>query len=1393
MAMFRFGKNFSDKLKKAISPKKAITFSLLLLFLAGAGYTLLKSNYFKADELVATNLPTVEMYEPKIEMIEDPFTGKGIIGAKLIGNVLALGASQMFEKGFEYAISTETGNYRKISFDTGPFSREPSLSGSYRAEFMFSPGSYKIRPYATNSFGTGYNNWIYFEIPSSPVKKIETRPATDISATTATLNGNGEYMGGATYRSTFYNVGFRYGTSKTTTIKTVEPNPFAAETFENIDIYAYANGIIRVPVANLLPNTTYYYQAYGPANDGAEAVGEWQQFTTSPNPVPEVETIMPTNITTSSIRANGNLKDNSSGAVMVSGFQFRFFAQQSEIFSEQTEGVEVPVGEFSKDIKIPDMHPGFDYAVRAFAVGHGTGYGQWIKFKAPMDTSVILTPNSDFQKQLTASTGAENWRMVNDAKTDDDASFVTISNNFATDLYGHIPAELPDNAIIHSVSINLRVSGSMSIGPRLSIDGIEYAGYGGPGGASQPGTWLTGSYSWTTNPKTNLPWTAADIDAMKFGAYVGAGGGTAKMTQIYAEVFYSVPNIIVPVPTVKTLPATEITTEDANLHGSIFLAPDANVTRLGFEFVKEGGEFIIQMQETGNQIPDFPNDFKTMKLTPNTKYLYRAFAESPTGIGFGDWMTLKTSQAISEKLQTTATQIVNSKEIVMIAKNLETDPVVILDTFNSFWGAQTNFGFKVTSDHLSYTYYKGVAGQQMKTDAFLLNEKFSAGKYFITAYANNANSTITLLGNETTIDVISYPDSPDPVVTYTEPVVQTLPPTYITALSVLGNAKIIDDGVAGDDWLYGVGFQIGTTMNSLAPEYYDFGVYTNGSSYSKSIPTLQLGTSYFIRAVAKNAEKTGYGNWVPFSVSGTNATAPTVQTIIPTDITASSALLMGNITADGGVPVDKRGFRYGLDTTTFIDTFDSGSFAAGSYSKLPALTGLTQNTTYFVQAYAINSTGEGAGQWVQFKTAIRVNTKPSVVTLPSADNEITYNSVVPHGTIVDTGGIQPTRRGFKWSKATDGSQPIGTTYDSGNFDFGDFSKMPNISLAAPSTTYYIQAFATNSIGTGTGEWVQFKTKAITPPTVTTLAPTNVTFNSVEAHGTISSIGDKPVTQRGFRLTKIAGTAVNGAAQAKYYDLGTFSTGDFTKAPSIPLASPNTNYYIQAYAASAAGTTYGDWVQFKTKAITPPTVTTLAPTNVTFNSVEAHGTISSIGDKPVTQRGFRLTKIAGTAVNGAAQAKYYDSGTFSAGDFTKAPSIPLASPNTTYYIQAYAINSGGVMYGEWIEFKTKAITLPAVTTLAPTNITYNSAVPHGNLTALGDTKVTARGFRWSKAKDGSMAIAAYGDTGTFNIGEYTKLPVISLAVPNMTYYIQAYAKNSGGTAYGDWMEFKTKAK
>lgn len=94
---------------------------------------------------------------------------------------------------------------------------------------------------------------------------------------------------------------------------------------------------------------------------------------------------------------------------------------------------------------------------------------------------------------------------------------------------------------------------------------------------------------------------------------------------------------------------------------------------------------------------------------------------------------------------------------------------------------------------------------------------------------------------------------------------------------------------------------------------------------------------------------------------------PTVSTAVVSNISYSLANVGGNVTADGGADVSQRGICWSTDENPALKgecvTIGSG---IGPFEY--ELTGLNQNSSYFVQAFATNAAGIGYGDSKQFST-----------------------------------------------------------------------------------------------------------------------------------------------------------------------------------------------------------------------------------------------------------------------------------------------------------------------------------------------------------------------------------------------------------------------------------------
>jgi uncharacterized repeat protein (TIGR02543 family) len=225
---------------------------------------------------------------------------------------------------------------------------------------------------------------------------------------------------------------------------------------------------------------------------------------------------------------------------------------------------------------------------------------------------------------------------------------------------------------------------------------------------------------------------------------------------------------------------------------------------------------------------------------------------------------------------------------------------------------------------------------------------------------------------------------------------------------------------------------------------------------------------------------------------------PSVQTEAASTITATSAVLNGDITSDDGFNITDYGFLWGTSAGSLTNKLDAGTNnQSGAFTD--TLSNLTAGTTYYFEAYATNSYGTSDdGAVMSFTAGVQTPT-PTVQT--EAATSITTDSAVLNGDITSTNGHNITDCGFLWGIS---SSSLTNTLDVGdNTQSGAFTD--TLSNLMAGTTYYFEAYATNSYGTAGGTVMSFTTTTVAaPPPVLAQIFTDVP-DSFWAYGDIENL------------------------------------------------------------------------------------------------------------------------------------------------------------------------------------------------------------------------------------------------------------------------------------------------
>ncbi|MEI8007028.1 MAG: hypothetical protein WCI48_12545 [Bacteroidota bacterium] len=295
---------------------------------------------------------------------------------------------------------------------------------------------------------------------------------------------------------------------------------------------------------------------------------------------------------------------------------------------------------------------------------------------------------------------------------------------------------------------------------------------------------------------------------------------------------------------------------------------------------------------------------------------------------------------------------------------------------------------------------------------------------------------------------------------------------------------------------------------------------------------------------------------------------PIANTGVASDITTSSAKIIGTATFDSGYAITKKGICWDTAANpTLLKSIGHSEEGAGIGSFISSVANLIENKKYYYCAYATNEKGTAYGVILSFQTGIF--TLPAVTTSPYSN--ITTTSAICGGNVTNSGNGTVTARGVCWS-----TSPDPTTADShttnGN---GTGVFVSNLAGLTANTLYYIRAFATNEAGTAYGNQLSFMTlQNPVLPTVTTTAITNITQSNATSGGNVTSDGGATVSTRGVCWS----TSPNPTISNSYTTDGS-GTGTFVS--NITGLISNTLYYVRAYATNFVGTAYGNEVSFTT--------------------------------------------------------------------------------------------------------------------------------------------------------------------------------------------------------------------
>jgi uncharacterized repeat protein (TIGR02543 family) len=551
---------------------------------------------------------------------------------------------------------------------------------------------------------------------------------------------------------------------------------------------------------------------------------------------------------------------------------------------------------------------------------------------------------------------------------------------------------------------------------------------------------------------------------------------------------------------------------------------------------------------------------------------------------------------------------------------------------------------------------------------------------------------------------------------------------------------------------------------------------------------LTNGTRYYFQARATRDGGTTYVYGpVKTFITGT----PSVKTLAPTNLSSTvnpwSVDLNGYVNPNGTTATltfcyltsgtaptpGSDGSLSGCTSVSPISPNDTSTVTA-AFTK--NMTGLTAGATYYYQAVASAGGRTSYGEVLNFTTVA----PPTAVTTttPSA---ITSSGATLAGTATSNGA------------GTDGAFCVSASNDRDDNDWlkncelgvqdNESTLATNASGAAITgtitglsalTTYYYQATAASSVGTGLGAVASFTTLP-GAPTPVTLGATGVTGSAARMNGTVNP-GGADTTVKFNYITDSTEPTVNGSGKLTTAGSGTVIT---VTVSGTVLASASTTsifydltglstsnlYYYQIEVTNSSGTAYGDVVSFS---INDPYAVTGASESITSTTAIVKGTGYKAGSNAQDAE-LCLSASSDVDVNGGLSGCTSSTPvSLTAASHLLTLSLTGLNPGTTYYYQASATDNvtASTNYGAVASFTT----LFVVTFDGNGSSDSMTAMSAITTTALTSNTYTRSGYTfagWNTAADGSGTAYANGANYPFNANVTLYAQWTANAIPTPT--------------------------
>ena len=202
----------------------------------------------------------------------------------------------------------------------------------------------------------------------------------------------------------------------------------------------------------------------------------------------------------------------------------------------------------------------------------------------------------------------------------------------------------------------------------------------------------------------------------------------------------------------------------------------------------------------------------------------------------------------------------------------------------------------------------------------------------------------------------------------------------------------------------------------------------------------------------------------------------------------------------------------------------------------------------------------------------------------------------------------------------------------------------------------------------------------------------------------------------------------------------------------------------------------------------PTVITSALTNIVQTGATGGGNVTSNGGAAVTTRGIVWSILPNPTTGNTNTMNGSGNGLF-------VSMLTGLTPNTTYNVRAYAINTAGVGYGNEISFATPAVVLiPSIKTTVADSVTQTTINNTGGYSITGYTGIDYYAMQYSAATTGGWLLSPLLPlSGPLSTNHFTlNISGLPSSMTPTTYKYRAYMVVSGSPYYGSGLTIQTLA-